>query len=303
MNNDPITLGKVKKGKTGKPILVLFIFVITGSIVLFLPNILAYFGDYSIIDLIKNGQIIDFFQNHDKYFEESSSNTTPEVNLSENILINSKSNIVYNNVTLSNFDLRSNKITYTITVPTETNLDELNYYLVLNKDSIEIATIKLEGNIKDTKEVSFKFIKELDSTLGINGTLKEIKESDYPQVTLSSDEFGIASLLCKYENEEYDYTFSSNKLTSIRETVNVTDAKDTDSYRDKYNNYNTLKENILSLNGSASIVENNTGFVFLSIVNLNNTDVSSLNLSNYYPLNTNPSKISFEMRSKGYDCK
>ena len=153
MNNDPITLGKVKKGKTGKPILVLFIFVITGSIVLFLPNILAYFGDYSIIDLIKNGQIIDFFQNHDKYFEESSSNTTPEVNLSENILINSKSNIVYNNVTLSNFDLRSNKITYTITVPTETNLDELNYYLVLNKDSIEIATIKLEGNIKDTKRI------------------------------------------------------------------------------------------------------------------------------------------------------
>ena len=57
-NNEPIVLGTVKKGKTGKPLVVLLVFLIIGSILLFLPTIINYFGDYNVIDLITNGEII-----------------------------------------------------------------------------------------------------------------------------------------------------------------------------------------------------------------------------------------------------
>ena len=64
-DNEPIVLGKVQKGKTGKPMVVVILFLFIGAILFFLPTISSYFGDYNVVDLIKNGQIVDLFINHD----------------------------------------------------------------------------------------------------------------------------------------------------------------------------------------------------------------------------------------------
>jgi len=48
-NNEPIVLGKVKKGSAGKPLVVLIVFLFLGAFILFLPTIISYFGDYNIV--------------------------------------------------------------------------------------------------------------------------------------------------------------------------------------------------------------------------------------------------------------
>ena len=73
-NNEPIVLGKVKKSGSSKPILVIIIFLFIGSIILFIPTISNYFEDYNVIDLIKNGEIIDFIINHDSYIKKGTTN-------------------------------------------------------------------------------------------------------------------------------------------------------------------------------------------------------------------------------------
>ena len=103
-NNEPIVLGKVKKGSAGKPMAVVIIFLFIGSIILFLPTIINYFGDYNIIDLAKNGQIVDFFINHDNYVNQPISNNNQEIEpKEEDVLLNSKASISKDNFTLTNF--------------------------------------------------------------------------------------------------------------------------------------------------------------------------------------------------------
>mgnify|MGYP003298391067 CR=1 FL=1 len=40
---------------------------LAAAIVFFLPTLAEYFGDQNIINLVKEGKIIDFFINHDNY--------------------------------------------------------------------------------------------------------------------------------------------------------------------------------------------------------------------------------------------
>ena len=42
-NQEPIVLGTVKKGRTGKPVIALIILVLIGTLIYFLPNIQNYF--------------------------------------------------------------------------------------------------------------------------------------------------------------------------------------------------------------------------------------------------------------------
>ena len=65
-NQNPIVLGKVKKGKTGKPILAIIIIIFVGLLIYFLPAIQRLFKGESIVDLIKNGQLIEFIKNGGK---------------------------------------------------------------------------------------------------------------------------------------------------------------------------------------------------------------------------------------------
>lgn len=299
MNNEsPIVLGKVKKGSAGKPIVVVIIFLFIGSILLFIPTINNYFGDNKIIDLIKNGEIIDFFINHDNYVDKPIiNNNKKEETTIEPLLINSKTILTGNDFTLTNFNLTTNDITFTINNSKNIKFDETNYYLVLTQDNKTISNIKLIDTKE--KEYTFNFKEKLNSTLEVKGIIKTIRDNDYPNFIVSTDESGLGSLYCKKDNYKIEYILSNNKLIRIKETLEYID--NGNDYLTKFEEYNKIKNDLINNNQISEIIENYSGFIFTTDIDLT-TFNNSYKIDGYYPLNTKTNKIHFEMNAKGFDC-
>ena len=301
-NNEPVVLGKVKKGSAGKPMVVVIVFLFIGSIILFLPTIINYFGDYSIIDLIKNGEIINFFTNHDDYVNKPISNTSnkkEEVKI-ESVLLNSKATISKDNFTLNNFVLTKENINFNINTTRTINFDEQNYYLILTKNNNTLATIKLTETVTKNSKFTFEFNKSLQDTVEVKGEVKIIKENEYPSFTVSSDESGLGSLICVKDNYKIEYILNNNQLIKIRETYNYIDNGNQTEYLNEFEKYTKLVTEINNSNASSTIVENYSGFIFTTDIDLNTYNSQK---NNYYSLNTKTNKINYEMTAKGYDCK
>ena len=301
-NNEPVVLGKIKKGKTGKPIVVLIIFLFAGALIFFLPTIGAYFGDNNILTLIKEGKIIDFFINHDNYVDNKIVTTTTinKIDIDESKLINSKTILEYNNFTLSNFILKNDSITYKIITSNTINLDESNYYLILEKDSKKINTIKLTGTVNKELTNTFKFKENLKDTIEVKGYITTIKDKEYPEFTLSSDETGTSSLICIKDKDTYEYMFNNNLLIKIKQTYNYNNLNN-EKYYKEYQGYTLLMDRINMNGGTSTLEETFDGFIFKTDIDLN-TNQEKINY-NYYSLNTKSNKVNFEMKAKGYDCR
>ena len=303
-NNEPVILGKVKKGGSGKPIVVIIIFLFVGGIVFLLPTILNYFGDYSIIDLVKNGELVDFINNHDTYMNGSISlkkdkNTTTTAIVKS--YINSKTILNANKFSLSDFSLSKEKISFKITVDEETNLNNDYYYLILTKNSNILGIIRIDGIIKDTKTINYTFKTRLETTIEIEAIIKKYNDLDYPTFTLSSDESGLASLYCKDNTNSYEYVFDNNKLIRIKETYVYKDNGNNSDYLNEFSKYTNISNEVNRSGNTSSLVEDNYGFTFNIDVDLTTYDKKINN--NYYSYNTNSNKIKFDMDAKGYDCK
>ena len=292
-NNEPIVLGKVKKGSAGKPLLVIIILLFVGAIILFLPTIGSYFGDYNIINLIKEGKIVDFFINHDLYVDKPIVKNEETEQKTEPLIINSKTVLTNNDITLNNFNLTTESISFKVSNTKNINFNELNYYLVLSQSDKELVKIKLTNN----NEIIFNFKEKLNSVVEVKGIVKEIKDSEYPSFSVSSDESGLGSLICKNNNYQIEYVLSNNNLIRIKETLNYLEDE---NYFNKYEEYSNLVNNLINNGQTASIVENYTGFVYSNDIDL--TTYKELK-ENYYSLNTKTNKIYFDMNAKGFDCK
>jgi len=293
-NNEPIILGKVKRGSAGKPLLVIIILLFVGAIILFLPTIGSYFGDYNIINLVKEGKIIDFFINHDLYVDKPIKKEEKPEQKIEPLIINSKTVLTNNDITLNNFNLTTESISFKVTNTKNIDFNELNYYLVLSQSNKELFKIKLTNN----NEITFNFKEKLNSVVEVKGILKEIKDSEYPGFTVSSDESGLGSLICKSNNYQIEYVLSNNNLIRIKETLNYMD--NNENYFNKYEEYSNIVNNLINNGQTASIVENYTGFVYSNDIDLSTYKELK---ENYYSLNTKTNKIYFEMNAKGFDCK
>jgi len=304
-NNEPVVLGKVKKGKTGNPVIVIIVFLFIGAIVLFLPTIMNYFGDYNVIDLIKNGQIIDFFQNHDAYINKSNTpitTTTQKVEDDKEKLINNKTIIEYSNFTLTNFDLKKDSITFNIKTSNTIDFDKSNYYLVLSKNDKEISTLKIVGKVSNEDTFTLVFNKKIDSIVEVYGIVKEIKKEDFPNVTLHSDESGLATITCTNSNNKIEYTFQSSKLINIKDTFTYVDKNDGEYYT-TFEEYNKKSIELNNIGAISNIAEYSTNFVMITDIDLNTYQYSNNKDNNYYSLNTDAKVINFEMEAKGFDCK
>ena len=307
-NNEPIVLGYVKKGKTGKPLLVLILFLFIGAMLFVLPIINSYFDGYNIIDLIKNGELISFIQNHDQYVDNKyikdnvkiTTTTSQKKYDNEPKIINRKSILEYNNFTIKEFDLNETSITYTIITSTNINFDKSNYYLILTKDNEKI-TIKLTGEINGSNTYTFRFAKSLSNSIDVKGIVKQIDSADYTNINLSTNEFGLAKLTCIKDTQSINYTFSNNSLTNINEVYKY--SKNEEDYDNIYSEYLNISNNIKLLGGNSQITSNNNGFIIINNIDLNTYNYTLNTDYNYYSLNTQPKIVNFEMEAKGYDCK
>lgn len=295
-NNEPIVLGKVKKSGGSKPILVIIIFLFIGSIILFIPTIANYFGDYNVIDLIKNGEIIDFITNHDSYIKKGTTNDNNDTNVVTSNYINSKTIIKSNGIILNEFNLTNENISFKIT-NNNIDLDKLNYYLILKQNNKELYIIKLTNE----SNIEYIFNSKLNSLVNVEGIIKEYKENDFPNYTISSDESGLASLFCTKDNDVYEYIFDNNKLIKIKETYTYKDNGNNEEYLNEFDKYTKLSNTINSNNGTSIITENINDFIFSTDIDLKNYN-SKIN-NNYYSYNETVNKINFDMKAKGFDCK
>ena len=295
-NNEPIILGKVKKSGASKPILVIIIFLIVGSIILFIPTIANYFGDYNIVDLIKNGEIVNFFVNHDSYIKKSIVEDDNKKEETKVNYINSKTTIKYNGFYLNNFNINNTSISFNVNKE-NIDLDNYGYYLILKQNNKELEIIKITND----NNIIFTFNNELTSLVNIEGIIKEYKENDYPDYKLSSDESGLASMFCTKENDEYEFIFDNNKLTTIKENYNYIDNGNNTTYLKEYDKYNKISNELNDSGIESTITEDINGFKFTSNVNLKEYDKKINN--NYYTYNTSVNKVNFDMKAKGFDCK
>lgn len=295
MNNEPITLGKIKKGGKTKPILIIIIFLFMGSFILFLPTIINYFGDYNLIDLIKNGELIDFFKNHNSYINKQDDTIINNTTL-ENTSINTKTVLESNNITLNNFEITKTNIKFKINNEQNIDLDNNYYYLILKKDTTTIYI-----RIENKNELNFTFTTPLKDTLNISGNIKKYNDNDYPKFTLSSDETGLSSLICTKSLNNYEYIFDNNLLVRIKLNYTYNDTGNNSIYLSEFEKYTALQKQITLSGNTSNITENQTGFTFTADVNLNNQ--TNLVFDNYYKFNTKSNKVNFDMIAKGYDCK
>ena len=266
-----------------------------GSFILFLPTIINYFGDYNLIDLIKNGELIDFFKNHNSYINKQDDTIKNNITL-ENTSINTKTVLESNNITLNNFEITKTNIKFKINNEQNIDLDNNYYYLILKKDTTTIYI-----RIENKNELNFTFTTPLKDTLNISGNIKKYNDNDYPKFTLSSDETGLSSLICTKSLNNYEYIFDNNLLVRIKLNYTYNDTGNNSIYLSEFEKYTALQKQI-TLNGNTSnITENQTGFTFTADVNLNNQ--TNLVFDNYYKFNTKSNKVNFDMIAKGYDCK
>ena len=306
-NNEPIVLGNVKKGKTGRPLLVLILFLFIGAVLIILPILNNYFDGYNIIELIKDGELISFIQNHeqyvnDKYMKDTKTTTTTTQNQEQEITyINKKTVIEYNNFNINNFVLSESNITYTINTSTNINFDKSNYYLILTKDNNK-TYIKLTGEINGSEIYTFDFLTPLSTIVEVEGSIKEVSKTDYKNITLSSNDYGVATLTCNKNSEYYVYTFKNNNLISIQETYRYT-KNDNEDFETIYQDYEKYSNNIELLGGTSHLLRTQSGFTLLNSIDLNTYNFSENINYNYYSLNTVPKIINFEMEAKGFDCK
>ena len=304
-NNEPIILGKVKKGGSGKPIVAIIVFLFIGAIIFLLPTILNYFGDYSIIDLIKNGEIIDFINNHDSYMNGNISlkkdNTTTTTVVKSNNYINNKTIIKYDNFSLSDFVLNNNSVSFKVTVNKYIDFDKDYYYFILSKDSKVLEIIKITGQIESSENIIYNFKNKMENLINIEGNVKKYGDLNYPEYKISSDESGLASIVCTTTNDRYEYLFNNNKLIRIKQIYTYIDSGDTNTYISEYEKYTGFVTEINNSNNTATIIEDNKGFVFNADIDLK-TYTRRIN-GNYYSYNDNLNKIKFDMDAKGYDCK
>lgn len=298
---EPVVLGTVKKGKTGKPILAIFIIILIGLLVYFLPVIGDYFGDKSIIDLIKNGELIDFIKN-----KNNQNKPTNDTNINNDyILIGNNENINTNNLIISDIALKDNVLSYDIksTIATYDATNE-NLYLQIFVDKETLVYTKA---LDEVFTINKKSVKENVSFYKNNSQyyakIVNIHEEDIDDINLSTDESGLASIICTKNNDIYEYIFQKKELIEMKRTYQYKYDEDKSAeYQKTLMVYRDLVNERQKYMIEANISEDIVGFTYKEDIKLESADISTLG-NNYYQYKSLAKVILFKQEAKGFDCE
>lgn len=300
-NNQPITLGELRKEKIGRPVLVLEMLVLFIIVLIALPIVNNMLND-------ENSTLYKLVKGNTVSSSKKSPTSTKEAFLDgkKSNVINSTNivkfnNIVFKDCVLSSDQLKCNMYSYNDLI----NLDEHEYYMVImSNDDKEIGYFKLTGTFDyQEKTVIFKNnTTKYNTSYTYKFKFVEMKESDYPEVTLTTDESGIGSIVCKNDEQTIEYTFENNNLIGIDDEVKV---KFDAAIKDEYLNRKELFEKKANLLGIyASVSEEDNGFKYEADLDLTTYMVpDTVNDYNYYKKNTKANVIKYALIGKGYDCK
>lgn len=297
---EPIVLGQLKKEKSSKPMFVLLIFALLIGTCFGLPSIKKYLAT-------NENDLTRFYHTYiGKYFDDDVvvDNSKKEDNdnnktSSEIKLIDDKTILVKDSITVSNIKINNNTITYSVSASINTYLDLVKYYIELYDENTSlIGRVKLTGlassnNITNTQNLAFNV------NSSVYGKVVLLNDDDYPEVT-------IERLVCKYNDNIYTYNFSDNKLRSIYHEYTFTNLDDLNVYVDSLNN-SRIKSAFINnfINSSSATTEIDNGYRFTAYLDLSHLKISDLKEYidyNYYNLDTLSKTVKYELESKGLDC-
>ncbi len=296
-------IGELRKDKIGKPILVIEIAALFAIVLVALPIVNKMMADEnSTLYKLINGTPAAISPNPAKNTKSEFADASVQQPLVSTTKMKLE-NIVMQNFSLTGNSIKCQMYSYNGVI----NLDEKEYYLeVYSSSNSLLAAVKLTGSLDiDTKEYELTSSKlSFNSEYTYTAKIVHMKNEDYPNVTISSDESGIGSLTCTLNNSTIEYVFKNNYLIKINDTISYRVADYTSQEYLNHKRQYDAKAKALGL--IASVEENDSGFIFKASINLEDTNFkmpSTVKDFNYYAMDTEAKVVSYAQVGKGYDCK
>lgn len=295
-NNEPITLGVLKKEKSSKPVFVMICFMLLLGTCFGLPYIKDYITNNNDSFSVLVKQLLDKFTSDEEPTPE------PDVPSDDRKLLNKTSSVSYQDIVLSNFVLEGTKISFDISSNSDFNLDEHKLFLEIYGTKDLLTRVKLTGNVnKDARSVVTNLYKlTINSGENYYGKIANITVDDYPIVS------GVNSLSCTLNNRTYNFEFASDELRSVKDNLTNNDTSDIDAYMALLGEYKELSSRLVSKGLVSSTEETDSGFVFNGEIvlseNIRETLGDDYNY-NYFYMNAPLKEVSYDMLTKGFDCK
>ncbi len=294
---ESVNLGELKKEKTSKPLLVIFIFGVVITITILIPVINDSISDP---DSFLGGLYY-------KVFNKEVPDNTPK-GTENRVLLNQDTVIKHENFSLSKFDLEDDSIIYNVKSLDGTSdvLDTTSYYLELYDENQKvIKTIKLLGDITENSTNMIIVLPDMNFAKNSNyyGKILDITEFEEIDIPIHN---GYGVLSCTKFAEEYKYLFQNNSLKRIEHKITDNNPSDEKNYLQSLSFYRTRADffNNISPN-MATVEETSIGFESLVTFDLATFDLSTMEYYynyNFYNLNDEASRIKFEMIAKGFMC-
>ena len=306
LQNQAQVIGTLEKDKQKFPVSIVVLFVVLMIFLIFMPN---------IIDLTNKifGTNIDSHSGEKLDINPDKKEDNTEVTSTNIAKISSETVLKLNNIEFSNISkatdeidgVKTNVIKFSVknTANTLYKFDK-KVYLDFYNDSntfinrLYIETLKeISGGV--TNNYSIKISDDINnSATNLNIVLRV--DDDYPSVNVSNNQ-----LVCSTSTEAFIYTFNENKLINIKDTYTYTKGSDSLKYNNDLLSYSSRINNLNNQEGvTAVITETDTGFITNIAIDYSTADYSKLSSNtNYYMKDTEAKVISFEMISKGYDCR
>lgn len=295
-NNEPITLGVLKKEKSSKPVFVIFCFILLLGTCFGLPYIKDYINNNNDSFSVLVRQILNSFTQDEEPAPE------PETPTEDRQLLNKTGIVSYQSIKLTNFNLEGNKISFDMSSNTDFNLDEHKLFLEIYGAKNLLTRVKLTGKItKEMTSVNASLYK-LTINTGENyyGKIVNMTLDDYPEATSAN------TLTCSLNNKTYTYSFDNNTLKTIETTFTNNNTSDITEYMNSFNTYQELSTRLTNKNIESKTEETDNGFVFKAKIepteNIRETLSDDYDY-NYFYKDAPLKEVSYDMLTKGFDCK
>lgn len=304
VNSEELSITKIGEITTTEQssIFVLILFGCVLVFIFFLPTIVNWIKgsddkpDYSILENNKN-------LNETEKPDTPSQGTVEEYyNFSDTLSISLETGI-----TISNFVINANGISFTVTNTNETRFyfNKDNYFLELyTEDNTLLERIILSDVVVASKNNMVLEFAISDTSRNSMKKLLFVKKDRvmYPDILLEKNENQEEFLTCIKGGETITYTFKDLKLNRITEAINydVTNP----NYSVLLEQWKTDSEKLNSVEGITSIfVNTGNGFLVNTVIDLKNVKNSNVESVHYYPNETLAKVVKFEMEARGFQCK
>lgn len=282
-----------KKSNLGRVILIFIIFALAvyyiNDISVFINNLVGKETNKNIQNLTQNNKKEDN--------EDQEENKEIVYNIYSNDLV-----IVDNNMSFNNFNLNNNILSFSIVNSTDKTLDLSNkkFFMetysenktLLERFKVDIKTIKSGSQISYTLDTTkdFYYIVLVEKTI-----------EDYPNITITNDDNGLASITCIKGIETIKYSFKNSELNSIEQTILDNEIDDDyyvrySAYQKKTASYNNLSGINATFNGSVN------GYTAVFNVDLQKVNMSTIEEKYYFSYKEMPKVVKFEMETYGFEC-